>query len=160
MWDMDNEMAEEQKELVEQGELIVLEYAKKVEDSIANYSAVNEYFGQHFESIVPALVVAWDTAPTKELQDSICKTEIVQKVSTPTTITIFYLLTFAKLRITVMKIFVRFKYDKGADGEVIDGKTGLMNDTFFIVGIEPFGVEPLTGEARKAFDVSDNSPLI
>lgn len=86
-----------QQEIVEQQEAII-EYAKNLEDTIANYQAVNEHFGQHFESIVPALVVAWDTAPTKELQDSICQTEIIQQISTPTTVSIFYLLTFAKLK--------------------------------------------------------------
>ena len=53
---MSNELSDVQQEIVEQQEAII-EYAKNLEDTIANYQAVNEHFGQHFESIVPALVV-------------------------------------------------------------------------------------------------------
>jgi|GEM_PF-2389175 len=156
---MSNELSDVQQELVEQQEAII-EYAKNLEDTIANYQAVNEHFGQHFESIVPALVVAWDTAPTKELQDSICQTEIIQQVSTPTTVSIFYLLTFAKLKITVLKIFVSYKYDATGKQADMSEAAGALNDTFFIVGIEPFGIAAISAEARKSFDIDKNVPLI
>ena len=100
--------------------------------SVANYEAISGYFGKDYSQIVPALVKAWDDASTIELKDSICRSEIVQQVATSTTLSVFYELTFEKVAITVLKIFVAEEYDKTGMQEQIS----IVDELILIVGIE------------------------
>lgn len=101
--------------------------------SIANYDAISEYFGQDYSQIVPALVKAWDDAPTIKLKDSVCRSEAVQQVTTPTTLSVFYKLSFEKVIIMVQKIFVAEEYD----GTGTQDHISIVDDLLLIVGIEP-----------------------
>jgi hypothetical protein len=102
-------------------------------ESVANYEAVNDYSGQDYARIVPAMVKTWENAPTIELKEAICKSKIVEQVSTTTTLSVFYRLTFEKVAITVLKIFVAAEYDKTKTQENLS----VVDDRVLVVGIEP-----------------------
>ncbi|MBP2656783.1 MAG: hypothetical protein H6Q73_4352, partial [Firmicutes bacterium] len=51
-----------------------------------NYEAVAGYMGVDYSKVVPVLVEAWNRATTFELKDSICDSEIINQVDTPTTV--------------------------------------------------------------------------
>lgn len=101
--------------------------------SVANFDAVTERFGRDYSRVVFNLVEIWDNAQTIELKDAVCKSEIVEQVSTTTTLSVFYRLTFEKVIITVLKIFVAEEYDKTGTQDNIS----IVDDMVLIVGVEP-----------------------
>lgn len=98
-----------------------------------NVGVVNDYFGQDYSEIVPKLVETWDNALTIELKNSICESRIIQQVNTTTTVSIFYELTFAKLKIIVLKVLIAEFYDETKKQDNLD----IVDEATMIVGVEP-----------------------
>jgi len=97
-----------------------------------NYEAVAGYMGVDYSKVVPALVEAWNRATTFELKDSICDSEIINQVDTPTTVSVFYKLTFQKIAVTVLKIFVAEEVDSTCKHDHLS----VVDDEMIIVDVE------------------------
>jgi len=97
-----------------------------------NYEAVAGYIGVDYSRVVSKLVEAWDNATTFELKDNICSSEIVQQVDTPTTVSVFYKLTFHKIAVTVLKIFVAEEVDSTCKHDHLS----IVDDALIIVDVE------------------------
>lgn len=98
-----------------------------------NIGVVSDYFGQDYSEIVPKLVEMWDNALTIELKNSICESRIIQQVNTTTTVSVFYELTFAKLKIIVLKVLIAEFYDETKKQDKLD----IVDEATMIVGVEP-----------------------
>lgn len=98
-----------------------------------NFEAIAGYFGQDYAGMVQTLVKAWDDAATIEMKDRICQSEIVQRFSTPTSLSIFYRLSFPKVTVTVQKIFLTELYDRTGKQDEFT----IADDLTLIIGVQP-----------------------
>lgn len=98
-----------------------------------NIGVVNDHFGQDYSEIIPKLVEAWDSALTIELQDVICESRIIQQINTTTTVSIFYELTFGRIKIIVLRVLVAESYDETKKHDSLC----IVDEATMIVGVEP-----------------------